>query len=280
MKYFRHERFTVPISLSLCWLPRAPIPKGRLLEIIASLQRASEGQCSNQDELQDEQTEQQTDSLLPLSKHAAAANTTAPISSQAHSHSNTFPELASGGIKEDGRSCATENDVTTFDTHQEQYSEKEDSTLAQLPSAQLPLAQCTVDQALLDTPPMGDSPPPLAPPPPPLAPPPPPPIGAPDLMTTRRVVQYEPSVPLKPLFWKKLQYSALEVRGQDIVWSNTSEPGQQICSGISYTLRNICWTKVSPSLLYYYSYFYITEGQYRKILITAPKNSESHLVLH
>ena len=69
----------------------------------------------------------------------------------------------------------------------------------------------------------------LEPPPPPL-PPPPPPISppAPGLITLQRVAQHEPSVPLKPLFWKRLQYSALEVRGQDIIWSNISEPGQQV----------------------------------------------------
>ena len=208
-------------------MPRAPIPKGRLLEIIASLQRASEGQCSNQAELQDEQTEQDTESLLPPSKHTTHTAATSTTFSQAHSHSNTFTESADGGIEEHASSCTVENDVATFDSHQELQRNTEDS-LSSISTTQFQSTQCTVETVLPETPLIGSSPPPLAPPPPPLVPPPPPPVSAPGLITTQRVVQYEPSVPLKPLFWKKLQYSAAEVRGQDIVWSNTSEPGQQI----------------------------------------------------
>lgn len=60
-------------------------------------------------------------------------------------------------------------------------------------------------------------------PPPPLAPPPPP--LATQMSIPRHQPQYWPSVDLKPLFWRKLQYSAVEISGRDIVWGNTSEPG-------------------------------------------------------
>ena len=199
---------------------RAPIPKGRLLEIIASLQRASEGQVSSQN---DQQIEEEIESLLPPSTQATATSATTPTSSTAHSRSNTFTESTDGGVEEHATSLVVENDVTTFDSHQERQKNTQDSPSSI--STQLP---ATVDAALSKPLPIGNSLPPLAPPPPPLAPPPPPPFSTPGLITTQRVVQYESSVPLKPLFWKKLQYSALEVMGQDMVWSNTSEPGQRI----------------------------------------------------
>ena len=191
---------------------------------MASLQRASEGQCS---QLQhEEQTEQAAESLIPTPKDAAATSTATPTSSQAHSHSTAVAESADGGIEERASSCAIEKDVVTLDDHQKQLRNTE-ASCSSTPT-HLPPIHCIVDAALTHTPPRGSSLPPLAPPPPPLAPPPPPAVSAPGLMTTQRVVQYEPRVPMKPLFWKKLQYSALEVRGQDIVWSNTSEPGQHI----------------------------------------------------
>ena len=64
--------------------------------------------------------------------------------------------------------------------------------------------------------------PPIPPPLPPMAPPPPPLDCLP-----RHQPQHQPTVAMKPLFWKKLQYSALDMRGRDIVWSHTSEPGGQ-----------------------------------------------------
>lgn len=195
-----------------------------MLEIIASLQRASERQCSNQTELQDQHTEQEIQSPLPPSEtaaHTAATSITTSSSPQAHSHSNTLAESANESSEGPVSSCTIETDVAT---HQ-QIQRSTEYSLSLAPN-QLASTQHTEGMVLLETPPIESNLPPIAPPPPPLAPPPPPPVSTPGLITSaQRVVQYEPSVPMKPLFWKKLLYSGLEVRGQDIVWTNTSEPG-------------------------------------------------------
>ena len=73
---------------------------------------------------------------------------------------------------------------------------------------------------------------PIAPPPPPPPPvaPPPPPLSDP-LTMSRPGPQYQPTVELKPLFWKKFQYSSVDLCGRNIVWSNASESGGSQCLG-------------------------------------------------
>ncbi len=54
-------------------------------------------------------------------------------------------------------------------------------------------------------------------------PPPPPPPAMPSLEAT--VTRYCPSVPLKPLFWRRVQFSSAQLRRVDNVWKHISEPG-------------------------------------------------------
>ena len=206
--YSVSSTLSLPSPLSLHVLPRAPIPKGRLLEIIASLQRASERQCSNLTEHQQLATEEQE-------LHSPPQFAT-PTSSPTHCD-DIIAESANGSAEDHISSYIIKDDVIAFEDKELQKSSENPIISA---ASLAPLSTAVEGPQVVES-----GSPPLAPPPPPLAPPPPPPPSAPGLIIPQRVVQYEPNVPLKPLFWKKLRYSAMEVRGQDIVWSNTSEPG-------------------------------------------------------
>lgn len=72
-------------------------------------------------------------------------------------------------------------------------------------------------------------PPPPPPPQPACPPPPPPPPMAPPFLPPapplpKRVDRYKPQVEMKPLFWRRLQYSAVELARREIVWGQLHEP--------------------------------------------------------
>ena len=73
-------------------------------------------------------------------------------------------------------------------------------------------------------------PPPIAgvvPPPPPIAgvvPPPPPIAGILPPGRPSRVEQYKPNVAMKALFWRRIQYSAVDIGRRDVVWKRIHEP--------------------------------------------------------
>ena len=71
------------------------------------------------------------------------------------------------------------------------------------------------------------SPPPVPaviPPPPPIGPvAPPPPTVCPAPQSS--VDRYKPNLPLKPLFWKRVQFSSAELRKTKNIWKQISEPG-------------------------------------------------------
>ena len=186
---------------------RAPVPKGRLLEIIASLQRASEN--SHQPECQVEALspdKSRSPSPPPLAPPPAPP-TDSPIGVPGGNAEllGTESHEVNGVLLGEGLLDAN---ISVGETPVPSHIDGDSTTAVSEPQASaVPRVESGVPTI------------PVAPPPPPLTTP---------MMISRHQPQYQPTVALKPLFWKKLQYSAMEISGRDIVWGNISEPGQTL----------------------------------------------------
>ena len=54
------------------------------------------------------------------------------------------------------------------------------------------------------------------------------------VQSLRAPPKYTPTRPLKALFWKRLQYTSLELRETEVVWKSISEPGKSLQSKTMY----------------------------------------------